>query len=431
LYQTATFPTFKGFDYKALQWADQYPYCAWFNPNDTKNYPYDPFRNFIAIGSKSIDAFTGTNDFESLLQHIEHNKHWLIGHLSYDLKNQLEVLTSQHHTPVDFPLINFFIPDHLIFFKPDHIEIKSTSNPQDIYEQIKDYSYTQKANTFNKPQLKTSQQTYIETVRQLINHIVEGDIYEINYCIQYIIDELKLDPIMFYKELCNLSPTPFSTFYKSKSQYALGASPERFMKKTDRQLISQPIKGTAKRGSTQKEDESIISALRNDEKEMAENMMIVDLVRNDLARSSVAGSVKVKEMFGIYSFKHWHQMISTVEAQSRAEVSAAEIIKNAFPMGSMTGAPKIKVMELVEKYENFKRGLYAGSIGYITPDNDFDFNVVIRTLLYDQTTSKGAFMVGSAITYDAEPEKEYEECLLKAKPILQTLEKLRTLVQPQ
>jgi para-aminobenzoate synthetase component 1 len=164
--------------------------------------------------------------------------------------------------------------------------------------------------------------------------------------------------------------------------------------------------------------------LRYSEKEMAENMMIVDLVRNDLAKSAVVGSTTVTEMFGIYTFKQLHQMISTVQAQVKPDMAIGEIIKNAFPMGSMTGAPKIKAMELIERYENTKRGLFSGAIGFVNPFGDFDFNVVIRTIFYDAKKHYLSFQVGSAITYDSIGEQEYEECMLKAKAIREVLNSL-------
>ncbi|MEM9981316.1 MAG: anthranilate synthase component I family protein, partial [Bacteroidota bacterium] len=217
------------------------------------------------------------------------------------------------------------------------------------------------------------------------------------------------------------SPMPFATFLKLQHQYLLGASPERFLKKQGKQLISQPIKGTAKRSKQPVEDQRIRQQLYQSEKERAENLMIVDLVRNDLARSAVVGSVKVTELFGIYSFPQVHQMISTVKATLRDNITWVEALKNAFPMGSMTGAPKIKAMQLIEKYERTKRGLYSGAVGYVTPTGDFDFNVVIRSILYNAQAQYLSFQVGSAITYDALPAQEYEECLLKASAIIKTL----------
>jgi para-aminobenzoate synthetase component I len=193
------------------------------------------------------------------------------------------------------------------------------------------------------------------------------------------------------------------------------------LKKEGNRLISQPIKGTIRRGENEAEDQLLRQQLRNDEKELAENMMIVDLVRNDLARSARTGSVKVEEMFGIYAFRQVHQMISTVTAQLKEAIPFTEAIRQAFPMGSMTGAPKIRAMELIDQYEQSRRGLFSGAVGYITPEGDFDFNVVIRSILYNAANHYLSFHVGSAITYDSVPEKEYEECLLKAQAIFRAL----------
>ena len=218
-----------------------------------------------------------------------------------------------------------------------------------------------------------------------------------------------------------LSPKPFACIQKFDDHYIISASPERFLKKNGQKVISQPIKGTRPRASTIEKDEALKKELRNSEKEIAENMMIVDLVRNDLARTAKTGSVKVEEIFGIYSFEQVHQMISTITAEVRDDTHFIDVIKNAFPMGSMTGAPKVKVMELIEKYENTKRGAFSGASGYIKPNGDFDFNVLIRSLFLNKSTETYSFQVGSAITYDSDPLDEYEECLVKAKAIFDLL----------
>lgn len=217
------------------------------------------------------------------------------------------------------------------------------------------------------------------------------------------------------------TPRPFASFLKMDNKYIISASPERFIKLKDNKIISQPIKGTASRGKTEAEDKENKKQLSESEKERAENMMIVDLVRNDLAKSSRSGSVKVEEIFGIYSFQQVHQMISTISAHKRKETHPIDVIKNAFPMGSMTGAPKIRAMKLIERYENSKRNVFSGSIGYFNGENEFDFNVLIRSIYFDKESKNLNYQVGSAITYDSDAEAEYEECLLKAKAIEKTL----------
>ncbi len=295
------------------------------------------------------------------------------------------------------------------------------SNSKLIYNSLSVSSPTTSNHLKPKISCRFTEEEYLQTVEIIKNHIIEGDVYELNLCIEFFIEKLELNPLEAYQELCKISKMPFSSFLKitvnDSEKYALCASPERFLKKTGNKLISQPIKGTVKRGLTQEEDEELKNYLRTSEKERAENMMIVDLVRNDLARSAEIGSTHASEMFGIYSFQQVHQMISTVEATLHKDKNWSEAIKNAFPMGSMTGAPKIKATQLIEKYEKTKRGLYSGSVGYITPNGDFDFNVVIRTLFYDSFSKYASFQVGGAITYDSEPKSEWEECLLKAKAI--------------
>jgi para-aminobenzoate synthetase component 1 len=192
------------------------------------------------------------------------------------------------------------------------------------------------------------------------------------------------------------------------------ASPERYLHKHGNTILSQPIKGTARRGTDTGSDNEIKTALQSSIKDRAENVMIVDLVRNDIARSCKTGSVKVEELFGIYTFPQVHQMISTITGQLKEEEPFTNAIRYSFPMGSMTGAPKVKVMELVEKYEHSRRELFSGTVGYISPEGNFDFNVIIRSLFYNAATRYLSYQTGGAITYDSTPEQEWEEMRLKA-----------------
>ncbi|MFZ1496974.1 MAG: anthranilate synthase component I family protein [Saprospiraceae bacterium] len=274
-------------------------------------------------------------------------------------------------------------------------------------------------------QARVPKSEYLQNVAAIQQHIIEGDLYEMNYCQEFYAEQAEITPITLFEQLNNLTQSPFAAFYKNRQQYVLCASPERFIKKIGRKIISQPIKGTMRRGSSNAEDAWLQQALANSEKDRAENVMIVDLVRNDFARSCQSGSVQVEELFGIYTFRQVHQMISTISGTLRKNVSWVTAIRNAFPMGSMTGAPKVMAMQLIEQYEASKRGLYSGAIGYITPRGNFDFNVVIRSLLYNAANRYLSFQVGGAIVYDSEPEKEYEECLLKASAIMRVLQNER------
>ena len=266
-----------------------------------------------------------------------------------------------------------------------------------------------------------SKEQYLKCVYEIKKHIQRGDIYEMNYCVEFFAENTEIAPIQVYTNLNSISQTPFSCFYRNDTQYLMCASPERFIKKEGTKIISQPIKGTRKRGETAHEDQKLKQDLLEDAKERSENVMIVDLVRNDLSRSAKRGTVRVEELFGVYSFKQVHQLISTVSAELKEEIHFVDAIKNAFPMGSMTGAPKVRAMQLIEEFENTKRGLYSGAVGYISPSGDFDFNVVIRSILYSEQSKSVSFMVGSAITANSDAEKENEECLLKAEAMFQVL----------
>jgi len=276
-----------------------------------------------------------------------------------------------------------------------------------------------------------SAQEYMDTVERIQQHILKGDCYEMNFCQEFYAEKAVIHPLNAYASLSRFSPNPFSAYYKLGDKYLLCMSPERYLKRSGNTLISQPIKGTSRRDTGNKElDELSKNNLRTSEKERAENIMVVDLVRNDLSRVCKKGTVKVDELCGIYSFPQVHQMISTISGELENDTSFCDIIKAAFPMGSMTGAPKKRVMELIEQYERSKRGLFSGSIGYIHPEGDFDFNVVIRSIAYNaaaaylsfHTGSAITFRSGSAITFRSDPAGEYNECLLKAEAIKKVLE---------
>jgi para-aminobenzoate synthetase component 1 len=269
---------------------------------------------------------------------------------------------------------------------------------------------------------RISREEYIRIIKQLQQHILRGDCYEINFCQEFFAEHVDIDPLQVYCSLSNTSPNPFAAFYKTGQQYLLCASPERYLKKEGERIFSQPIKGTSQRDLNDVgEDVKSKEHLYNSAKDRSENVMIVDLVRNDLSKICVEASVQVEELFGIYSFPQVHQMISTVSGQLRSDIHFIEAIKATFPMGSMTGAPKKRVMELIEQYELTRRGIFSGAVGYITPEGDFDFNVVIRSIMYNAASKYLSFQAGSAITFYSDPEKEYEECLLKAGAIKKVL----------
>lgn len=423
--------TFPSFIPKALRWARQFDYVAYLNPSPV-HYPFGTFPHLLAVGEQPLPLDSTKDLFEQLHRHWQANPSWLFGHFAYDLKNRIEPLESRKPDLTFFNEVCFFRPTYLLLFENVALSRKSTlkivvfdqaTSPQQLLKQI----LTQKSvrQTFRKSLLfqeLVHYKTYHDTVNFLKKRIVEGDFYELNYCINFLAEKTAIDPIGAYEKLNQLSPMPFSVLYRNQENWLLCASPERFLKKQGDWLISQPIKGTTRRGKDELEDIQLARQLQDSEKERAENVMIVDLVRNDLARSCQTGTVKVPRLFEIYQFPTVQQMISTVIGQIRPNLPFTEAIKNAFPMGSMTGAPKIKAMEVIDLVENRKRNLFSGAVGYVSPTGDFDWNVVIRSLFYHEQRKELAYWVGSAITYDAQAETEYEECLLKAKALRRLFE---------
>ncbi|WP_158993603.1 anthranilate synthase component I family protein [Mucilaginibacter sp. L196] len=408
------------FKQKALQWASTFDAVCYL---DSNNFPdqYSKFDALIAIGVKSSITANAGNAFEQLAKFRTENEGWITGFFGYDLKNEVENLTSSNPDALDFPDLYFFASKHLILLKGNQIEIIS-DDEQFILDNIQNHQphQTTKSSSINI-QYRFSKAEYLDAANKIKEHISRGDIYVTNFCQEFFAENAVIDPLEVFSKLNTISPNPFAGFFKWGSNYILSASPERFLAKRDEKLISQPIKGTAKRGKTAEEDEAIKQQLRSHTKELQENVMIVDLVRNDLTRSAKQGTVKAEELFEIRSFNQLHQMVSTVVCEIENDLTPIDAIRNTFPMGSMTGAPKMSAMRLMEEFERSKRGAYSGAMGYFSPDGDFDFNVVIRTILYNATKKYLSFQVGSAITYHADAEQEYEECLLKAKAILQVL----------
>lgn len=404
---------------KMLNWANRFSiFC--FLDNHQYQTDHHSIECLLAVGCKSSFASGAGNTLNELQQYLNERPGWVFGHLGYELKNEIESLSSTLKSRIEFPPIFFFEPEIIIRLSDKEmiIETESKADANKIFNEIKDIEDLMKN---GKPgtiqiQQKVSRDEYIDTIQKLQKHILRGDCYEINYCMEFFVEEVTVDPLSVYHKLSKASPNPFSALYKLGDKWLICASPERFLKKTGDKILSQPIKGTSSRFlKDDSKDKKSREDLFTSEKDRSENVMVVDLVRNDLARVCKEGTVKVDELFGIYSFPQVHQMISTVSGELKNDISFSEIIKATFPMGSMTGAPKRKVMELIDKYERSGRGIFSGAVGYITPESDFDFNVVIRSIMYNASEKYLSFMAGSGITFYSDAEKEYEECLLKAE----------------
>ena len=366
------------------------------------------------------------NAFEKIREYQEVTKDWIFGYLSYDLKNDVEDLKSSNLDGLNFPDLYFFQPQKLIFLKGDTAEFLYLNMIGE--EMDSDFNDIQNpAQSFDKKYQKVeilsrlSRAEYLKKVGEMLQHIHRGDIYEANFCQEFYAENAVIDPARVFGDLNAISSSPFSTYLKYNEFSLMSASPERYLQKKGTRILSEPIKGTARRSEDAAEDKKIAEELAKDPKENSENIMIVDLVRNDISKIAKKGSVQVEELCKVYSFKQVHQLISTISAELQPEISPVEALKATFPMGSMTGAPKISAMKIIEELEETKRGLYSGAVGYFTPGGNFDFNVVIRSILYNSEKKYVSFSVGGAITAKSEPEKEYEECLLKAKAMREVL----------
>ena len=412
------------FKNQLLHWSQQFREVVFL---DSNNY-HQKQSSFDCV--LAADAFTSIktdyhNAFEDLKQYQQQTRDWLFGYLSYDVKNDVEELHSSNFDGLHFPDLFFFQPKKLFLLKGNQLEVQYLRLCDDEIESDLIAINNQSQFTIHNSQFtihqRISKKSYLSKVNKTLEHIHRGDIYEANFCMEFYAENATIDPIQIYQKLNAISKPPFALFFKNKEQYLLCASPERYLRKEGNKVISQPIKGTAKRFTDETLDNNSKIALEQNPKERSENIMIVDLVRNDLSHTAIKGSVEVEELCGIYTFEQVHQMISTVVSTVENTTSPIEILRTTFPMGSMTGAPKISAMKIIEELEESKRGLYSGAVGYFTPENDFDFNVVIRSILYNAAANYVSFSVGSAITSQSNPEQEYEECLLKAKAMLEVL----------
>lgn len=414
-----------GLKHKLLAWAQQFSEAVYLDSNDYQQQ-YASYDAILAVDALTSITTDYKDSFKSLAEYQAQSADWLFGYLTYDLKNHTERLASDNFDGLGFPELFFFQPKKLFLLKGDRVEM--------LYLKMCDDEIETDWNDINGGALPTPEilkpvnvkqriprEKYLDKAQRMLEYIHRGDIYEANLCMEFYADNAVIDPLQTYSALNDISSPPFAAYLKNRHYYLMCASPERYLRKEGGKVISQPIKGTARRSQDTAEDIEIKAALAADEKERSENIMIVDLVRNDLSRTATKGSVEVEELCKPYTFKQVHHLISTITSHVITTVSPVDILRSTFPMGSMTGAPKISAMKIIEELEDTKRGLYSGSVGYFTPGGDFDFNVVIRSILYNSQRQYVSFSVGSAITAKADPEQEYEECLLKARAMMQVL----------
>tara|TARA_B100001059_G_scaffold236622_1_gene288339 strand:- start:2541 stop:3797 length:1257 start_codon:yes stop_codon:yes gene_type:complete len=352
------------------------------------------------------------------LEKDKNENNWFFGVIGYDLKNEFEDLSSLNSEIIHTPKLLFFVPKIIIGIdREENVTlIKGVLPPNFWHESEQNYPHR-----INPEEVPIIKEDYLKKIKLIHELIREGQVYELNYCVPHKFTYEEFSPINFHIALINKSPVPMAAYFGSDSLHLCGASMERYLVKKEDKILSQPIKGTIKKGETIREDHALIATLLNSEKDRAENVMIVDLVRNDLNKICQTSSVKVTELCEIYSYLQVHQMISTVEGKLNPNTTFTDILRATFPMGSMTGAPKIAAMKHIDELESFKRGWYSGSVGYIQPNGDFDFNVVIRSLLCDEDKKILNYCAGGAITIDSNPENEWDEIQVKTKAITEVL----------
>jgi para-aminobenzoate synthetase component 1 len=412
-----------------LNWLSRFSSCV-FLDNHQYHSPWHQQECLAAAGEiHRFSAAAGNNALQHAQQFLDdHSGRWIFGHLGYGLYTETVGVAAQHGNAAatGFADISFFVPQYVVTLRPQEITIHSaTDDAERVWQAIQqESSLLAKEPAPSPPHLtpRISKEQYLEDIAHLRAHIGRGDCYEINYCKEFFAESAGIHPVSTYHKLSALSPNPFSAFYRRQHSYLLCASPERFLLKKGSKIYSQPIKGTAPRGQTALDDDTNKAALQASPKERSENVMVVDLVRNDLSRICRRGTVQVDELFGIYTYPQVHQMISTISGELEEEKSFTDILRATFPMGSMTGAPKHRVLQLINQYEHSPRGLFSGSVGYFAPNGDFDFNVVIRSLQYHAGSGYLSYHVGSGITWYSSPDQEYEECLVKAMAMRKALE---------
>lgn len=430
---SASFENLQQIRANLLQWGASFDYFMLLDSNSDAEYGRLPeaYLNYQFLAAAGIKRCLRLNYpiFQPMKRFVEEQPDWYFVQISFDAKLETHGVPSQHVDLIGFPKAFVFSPLWLVLVKDNTLELHYSSSldcgeAKLVLQKLLKPATSNGADKKEASKIKfsgVSFEVYQRAFESVQKHLLRGDIYEMNYCINFTASQVDIDPVGSYLRLADYSPAPFAVFYRHGSSYLLSASPERFLKKSHKCIISQPIKGTAPRGKDSVEDEALKAYLQQNGKDRSENIMITDLVRNDLSQFAEEGTVKVTDLCGVYTFRHVHQMISTIECILQQQMHAIDAIRLAFPMGSMTGAPKRNALKFIGTYETFNRGIFSGSVGYITPEGDFDLNVIIRSILYNAATRFLSIPAGSAITVYANALQEYKECCLKAQALMDVL----------
>lgn len=350
-----------------------------------------------------------------------------ISAIAYDLNASMTKVSDSDPAQFALPDLSVgFYASSVIYDNRDKI-LYCCSYDQDYFKQIQQLLAQTKtqADSFaltSEWQKNTSKQAYLDSMQDIHEYILSGDCYQINFA-QRFSARYSGSEWTAYKILRQHNNAPFSCFMRLPTSCLLSVSPERFLRVKDGFVQSKPIKGTRERGKTKQQDEALAQELLSAEKDKAENLMIVDLLRNDLSKVCKANSVRVPHLFALESYPAVHHMVSTVEGELKQTNNVYDLLAGAFPGGSITGAPKLRAMQIIQQLEHSKRSIYCGSIGYVGIRNDMDTNICIRTLLAEQQTLH--CWAGGGIVYDSDAHDEYNETLHKVAKILPILEKVR------
>ncbi len=356
------------------------------------------------------------------------------GYLSYELGSYVEKIPLTRKD--DYNLPDYFLCLYDVIFVHDilknrfyvagyNLNDKSFEKAERFVKTAESYKSSGQfyAEVGSELQSNFTKKNYLEAISRAKEYIFAGDIYQVNISQRFKVD-FQGDTYSFYKHFSKLSPAPFGAFLDYHDFQILSNSPERYLFINNGHIETRPIKGTRKRGRNGEEDKKYIEELKNSEKDRAEHLMIVDLERNDLGRVAVFNSVKVSEFEIIESYANVHHMVSTVEASVDKKFGIVDCIKNSYPGGSITGAPKIRSMEIIDELEPTFRSVYTGSVGYIGFDHTVDLNIAIRTaIIKDGTIS---FQVGGGIVADSEPEEEFNETIVKAESFTKSISTLNS-----
>jgi para-aminobenzoate synthetase component 1 len=358
-------------------------------------------------------------DWDELNAWLTEKEDWVVGWIGYDVRRSLERFGEEKLRASQFPQLALIRPANVFKIRGSEVTVVKGAWHDSLNEWLSMQPSEGAVGVDLKPVVSHAE--YLEHIASLKREIAAGNVYELNYCMPFEARVNLVDPPSIWKRIYHETQAPFSAYARIGVHHVMCASPERYLKRTDNRVISQPIKGTVRRGLTPEVDARLKTELESSRKEVAENVMIVDLVRNDLSRCAERDTVQVEELCRVHSFKTVHHLVSTIRCDVAPKTTWVDLIRATFPMGSMTGAPKLSAMKLIAEHEETERGIYSGSIGYIEPNGDFDFNVVIRSVQYDAASQMASCHVGGAITALCEAEDEYNECLTKAEAVLRAL----------